>query len=315
MSVYTRVEREELEAFLRRYEIGPLVDFRGISAGIENTNYFVTTADGEWVLTLFETVSTSELPYFLNLMHHLARRGLPTAAPLADREGGFLQQLNARPAALVRRLPGASPEQPNAIQCEAMGEVLARMHEAGQDYPATRQNSRGPAWWTPTAERLAPVLAQADARLLHEELAFQRQASHADLPCGVVHGDLFHDNVLFEGDRLTGVIDFYYACNDVLLYDLAVAVNDWCSDGEGRLDDELQAAVFSGYSCVRSLAAVERSSWNTLLRAAALRFWLSRLYDQHFPRAGEMTHTKDPQMFRRILLERIERPVTLPEPA
>ena len=205
MSVYTRVEREELEVFLRRYEIGRLVDFRGISAGIENTNYFVSTEDDEWVLTLFETVSAEELPYFLGLMDHLARRGLPTAAPLADRDGEFLQQLNERPAALVRRLPGASPEQPNAIQCEAMGEVLARMHEAAQDYPATRENSRGPAWWRPTAERLYRELPVEDARLLRDELAFQHQVRQARLPRGVIHGDLFHDNVLFEGNQLTGV--------------------------------------------------------------------------------------------------------------
>lgn len=313
MSVYTRVEGEELEVFLRRYEIGRLVDFRGISAGIENTNYFVTTEDGEWVLTLFETVSAEELPYFLGLMDHLARRGLPTAAPLADRDGAFLQQLNERPAALVRRLPGASPELPNAIQCEAMGEVLARMHETGQDYPATRENSRGPAWWRPTAERLYSALSAEDACLLREELEFQHQVRQARLPRGVIHGDLFHDNVLFEGNQLTGVIDFYYACNDVLLYDLAVAVNDWCSDAEGRLDDALQVAVFRGYARVRSPTGAERDSWNALLRAAALRFWLSRLYDLHFPRPGEMTHTKDPELFRRILLRRIAQPVTLPD--
>ncbi len=313
MSVYTRVEREQLEAFLRRYAVGPLVDFRGISAGIENTNYFVTTEDGEWVLTLFETVSARELPYFLNLMDHLAQRGLPTAAPLADHEGEFLQQLNARPAALVRRLPGASPEQPNAVQCEAMGEVLARMHQAARDYPATRENSRGPAWWRPTAERLYPVLPAEDAGLLREELAFQSQVRQAVLPRGVIHGDLFHDNVLFEGDQLTGVIDFYYACNDVLLYDLAVAVNDWCSHDDGKLDAALQAAVLSGYERVRPLQGDERDSWNALLRAAALRFWLSRLQDLHFPRAGEMTHTKDPGIFRRILLQRIEQPVVMPE--
>lgn len=309
MSVYTRVERKQLEAFLCRFEVGPLVDFKGISAGIENTNYYVSTEDGEWVLTLFETVSADELPYFLNLMDHLARHGLPTAAPLADRDGGFLQHLNARPAALVRRLPGASPTRPNAAQCRAMGEMLARMHEAGQDYPDTRENSRGPAWWVPTAEQLYPVLEAGDVRLLAEELAFQRQVRHAGLPRGVIHGDLFHDNVLFEADRLTGVIDFYYACNDVLLYDLAVAVNDWCSDDDGVLDPELQAAVLQGYSRVRQLSATERQSWNTLLRAAALRFWLSRLYDMHFPREGEMTHTKDPQRFRRILQRRISHPV------
>ncbi len=308
MSVYTRVERGELERFLRRYAVGALVDYQGITAGIENTNYFVTTEGGAWVLTLFETVSEDELPFFLNLMNHLAQRGLPTAAPQPDREGRFLQHLNERPAALVKRLPGRSPRTPNAAQCRAMGEVMAHMHIAAADYDGYRENSRGPAWWRPTAEQLYPVLDADDARLLADELEYQRAASRERLPRGVIHGDLFHDNALFEGDSLTGVIDFYYACNDVLLYDLAVAVNDWCSDEQGHVDPALQAAVFRGYATHRQLEQTEMRSWNTMLRAAALRFWLSRLYDQHFPRPGEMTHTKNPDIFRRILLSRIEQP-------
>lgn len=308
MSVYTKIERGELEAFLGRYRVGRLVAFEGISAGIENTNYFVTTEDGEWVLTLFETLEYHELPYCLNLMDHLAAEGLPSAAPLADHDGHFLGQLRERPAALVVRLPGRSEERPDEGQCAAMGEVLGRLHVAGYSYPGFRPNSRGPHWWRRTAARVLPVLSPAEAELLRSELAYQQQARDLDLPRGVIHGDLFRDNVLFDGGRLSGLIDFYYACNDVLLYDLAVAANDWCTHADGELEEARLRAVLSAYAQRRPFRPVEYDLWNTMLRAAALRFWLSRLQDMHFPRPGEITHIKDPGVFAAILRRRRERP-------
>ncbi|HYW92192.1 MAG TPA: homoserine kinase [Gammaproteobacteria bacterium] len=308
MSVYTKVERKDLEAFLGRYDVGGLISFQGISAGIENTNYFVTTSGGEWVLTLFETLEYHELPYCLNLMDHLAAEGLPSPAPVSDLRGHFLGQLLERPAALVARLPGRSVEAPDESHCAAMGRVLGKLHVAGLSYPGFRTNSRGPHWWTRTAARVLPVLSTADATLLREELRYQHQARRLRLPRGVIHGDLFRDNVLFRDGRLSGLIDFYYACNDALLYDLAVAANDWCTTADGDMEPARLRAALEAYAHSRPFQPDEAKAWNTMLRAAALRFWLSRLHDLHFPRPGEITHTKDPQVFATILRRRVAEP-------
>lgn len=313
MSVYTPVTRQQLEQFLTHYDVGQLREYAGIRAGIENTNYFVTTEGGEWVLTLFETLGNRELPWFLGLMDHLGGRNLPVPAPRADRNGGFLRNLNNRPAALVQRLRGRSLEAPSEPHCEAMGEMLARMHQAGLDYPGEhRDNPRGLAWQQATAERLEPFLEHDDARLLADELGHQCRLETASLPRGIIHGDLFLDNALFEEGHLTGIIDFYYACHDLLLYDLAVAVNDWCTDALGNVDSELQAALFHGYRRHREPGPQESACWNSMLRAAALRFWLSRLHDSHFPRGGEITRIKDPEPFRRILMRRRDEPCRMP---
>ena len=307
MSVFTPVNEDELKQFLERYDVGSLEDYQGISAGIENTNYFVTTSGGRYVLTLFEKHTADEMPYFLGLMAHLADRGVPSPHPVADRNGEYLQDLKEKPAALVMRLHGSSPEQPTLAQCEAMGAALARMHVAAADYPAIRPNDRGPKWWRETAEVVMPKLEAEDAALLEEEIRFQGLYRFTDLPRGVIHADLFRDNAMFEGDELTGIIDFYYACNDVLLYDLAVTVNDWCSQADGELDMERMRAMMHAYHGERPLKAIERGAWPVMLRAAALRFWLSRLHDLHFPREGEITHTKDPNVFREILKKRVAR--------
>jgi homoserine kinase type II len=311
MSVFTKVERNELVAFLDAYTVGDLQHFQGIRAGIENTNYFVNTSGGRWVLTLFETLHVSELPFCLYLMDHLDAHGIPSPAPVADRNGQILLVLKGKPAALVQRLPGRSALEPNINQCAAMGEMLARLHLAGQSYPRQRANSRGPQWWQRMAEVLLPHLDPAGQTLLTQELNHQARLRDLDLPRGVIHGDLFRDNVLFQGDRISGVIDFYYACNDVLLFDLAIAVNDWCAMEGGALDPERVAAAVGAYARERPFSAVEQEIWSTLLRAAALRFWLSRLHDLYFPRPGELTHTKDPEVFRRILARQIANPAHL----
>ncbi len=305
MSVYTPVGRAQLEAFLRHYQVGELVDFAGISAGIENTNYFVSTTGGEFVLTLFEALSAEELPWFLDLMAYLAEHGVPSAHPMPDERGRYLRTLEGKPAALVRRLPGHNVEDPNPVQCAELGRALGHMHVVGQDFPGRRDNPRGPHWWAETAAKVLPRLAPDEARLLEAELAFQRRHAHDTLPRGVIHADLFRDNALFTGDRLTGIIDFYYACNDVLLYDVAVTVNDWCTTGSGELDPPRLAAFLDAYREARAFTPAEHDAWPVMLRAAALRFWLSRLQDKLFPREGELTHIKDPDVFRRILECRI----------
>lgn len=305
MSVYTKVERHELEAFLRHYSLGELVEFQGITAGIENTNYFVTTSRGRYVLTLFEALSMDELPYFLDLMAHLAEHEVPSAHPEADDTGRYLRILNGKPAALVMRLEGKSVENPNPAQCAALGKALGHLHVVGQAFQGYRENQRGPHWWVETSEQVLPRLTGLEAELLANEITFQKKHRHNTLPRGVIHADLFRDNALYIGDRLTGIIDFYYACNDVLLYDVAVTVNDWCSHVDGRFDETRLQAFLDAYRQERQFTDAEQTAWPVMLRAAALRFWLSRLYDMHFPREGEITHTKDPTTFQQILQQRI----------
>ncbi|MEN9847367.1 MAG: hypothetical protein RL368_107 [Pseudomonadota bacterium] len=304
MSVYTTVERDQLEEFLTHYDLGQLVCHQGISAGIENTNYFVTTDSGEFILTLFEQYSFEELPYFLELMAYLAEHEVPSAHPLADKSGHYLRELNARPAALVRRLNGRDVSEPSVSQCAAIGDALGKLHQISPDFPHHRDNGRGEDWRYATALKLVPLLNDSDAQILREELAFQADYCSQYLPRGVVHADLFRDNALFEGDNLCGLIDFYYACNDALLYDVAVTLNDWCSAPDGSLDPARADAFLSHYRQQRKLTADECESWEMMLRAAALRFWLSRLLSKHFPREGEMTHIKDPNVFRDILIAR-----------
>lgn len=305
MSVYTTVTTEQLRVWLQRYPLGELLELKGIASGITNTNYFVTTGSGRYVLTLFEKNSAEELPYFLDLMAYLADHGIPCPHPVANIDGHFLGELHGKPAALVSCLRGSSLESPEPVHCAAMGAVLARMHLAGQSFPATMANPRGPHWWKTTAASVLPFMDAEARQLLQDEIAYQAGFRSCDLPRGVIHADMFRDNVLFEGAELTGLIDFYYACNDVLAYDLAITVNDWCVLADGQLDEARLAAMLKAYHAVRPLAAAERLAWPALLRAAALRFWLSRLYDLHHPRPGEMTHAKDPEHFRRILEQRI----------
>ncbi len=305
MSVYTTVERDELEDFLSHYSLGDLVGYDGISAGIENTNYFVITTQDQYVLTLFEALSSDELPYFLDLMAHLAEHDVPSAHPMPDEQGKYLRTLKGKPAALVRRLAGHNIETTNPTQCAEIGKALGHLHMVGQSFKGHRDNLRGPHWWQVTARHLMPKLEPEEAALLQAELDFQRQHRHDALPQGVIHADLFRDNALFVNNHLTGIIDFYYACNDVLLYDIAVTVNDWCTLPDGDLDPTRLTTLLESYQTERPFSEAEQAAWPVMLRAAALRFWLSRLKDQYFPREGEITHIKDPTVFRRILEQRV----------
>jgi len=313
MSVFTPVSQQQLEAFLGHYDCGELIEYAGISAGIENTNFFVTTTTGRYVLTLFETLTLDELPFFLDLMAYLAEHDLPSAHPLPDTSGSYLRILQDKPAALVQRLRGASIEKADIDHCRLVGDMLGRMHNVSLDFPERRLNDRGSEWRRQVRDKLAGRLDPQDQALLDDELAWQQAHSVTDLPGGVIHADLFRDNVLFDGAELTGLIDFYYACHDDLLYDLAVTVNDWCSDNDGGLDPTLTRVILHAYHLQRPLTADERQAWPGSLRAAALRFWLSRLHDAHFQREGEITHTKDPQIFRRILCHRRDHKAALME--
>jgi homoserine kinase type II len=301
MSVFTKVSYAELQAFLRQYPLGEVLGFQGIGEGVENTNYYVDTVDGRFVLTLFERLDPADLPFFLDLMEHLAGRGVPCPEPLHTRGGQALTSLNGRPAALVRRLTGQSVLFPSAAQCAAVGALLGSMHRAAADFGGSAGNPRGAAWRRATAETLLPAVDAGTADLIRDELAAQESLDLRALPQGVIHADLFRDNVLFTDERLTGVIDFYYACRDALLYDLAVTVNDWCFDVRGGLNTELARWLIARYTAARPPVAGEKLAWPLVLRAAAFRFWLSRLYDWHFPRGGDLVHVKDPAEYRRKL--------------
>lgn len=310
MSVFTPVSRAELAAWLEPFQVGELRDFAGIPTGIENSNFFVTTASGRYVLTLFETHGAEQLPYYLDLLVHLAGHGLPCPRPLAT-AGQFVRELNGKPASLATRLPGASLEQPQPGHCAQVGATLARLHLAGASYSARLENPRGAAWRAATAVAVLPCLVEADAQLLKEELAWQAGQNYQNLPCGVIHADLFRDNTLFDGEWLSGIVDFYSACNDAWMVDVAVTVNDWCVTPERRIDPLRLAAFLDAYAAARPFSDAERAAWPGLLRAAALRFWLSRLYDFHFPRPGELTYAKEPGHFRDILAEHAQHPLQL----
>jgi homoserine kinase type II len=304
LSVYTPVSEAELTAWLGSYSVGSLVSCEPIKAGIENTNYFVTTAQGRYVLTLFERLPAAELPFYINLMAHLARHGIPCPAPIADLSDQYLQQLNGKPAVLVTRLAGRSIDHPGEQECAELGALLGRMHLAARSYAAYLDNPRGPRWWRLAAREVASFLDAGQQRLLERELAFQADHRFPDLPRGPVHADLFRDNALFDKGRVSGVIDFYFAGVDTFLYDLAVCANDWClRDPAGVLELEPRRAgtLLAAYHAVRPLGGEERAAWPVVLRAAALRFWLSRLHDYHLPRPGMMVHAHDPEHFRKIL--------------
>ena len=305
MSVFTTVSEDQACAWLQNYPIGQLTELRGIASGIENTNYFLSTNQGKYVLTLFENMTAAELPYFLQLMHHLASLGVPCPLPIANLQGELLSTLNGKPASIVTRLTGASLTEPTVAQCAAIGATLAHIHITGKSFPMQRGNERSNSWWKATHLQLLPMLDTETAQLLQSEIKFQALHRLQDLPRGVIHADLFRDNVLFEDDTVSGVIDFYFACNDAWLYDIAITVNDWCATATGELDEAATHALLLAYHNVRPLTPIERGAWPITLRAAALRFWVSRLYDLHFPRAGEMTHAKDPAHFERILRNRI----------
>ena len=304
MSVFTPVSEGQLAAWLKNYSVGAAGALEPIAAGIENTNYFVTTSQGRYVLTLFERLPAVELPFYLELMVHLARHGIPCPAPIADLDDRYLSMLNGKPAALVTRLEGQSILNPGPADCAELGALLARMHLAARSYAGFLDNPRGPRWWRSAAAEVRPFLDAGRAALLDTELRFQSQHRFPELPRGAVHADLFRDNAFFRDGRISGVFDFYFAGVDCFAYDLAVCVNDWClvdPERDRSLDAPRVQALLGAYGAVRPLQSAEREAWPALLRAAALRFWLSRLHDKYLPRSGELVKVHDPEHFRDIL--------------
>jgi homoserine kinase type II len=317
MAVYTEVGFDAADALLQRLGLGALTSLQGIRSGIENTNYYATTARGQWVLTLFERLAEAQLPYYLQLMQHLALAGVPVPAPQPAASGTLVHTLAGKPAAVVTRLPGSHRLAPGPLHCAQVGQMLARMHTAALSFGGRQPHLRGLAWWVETAPVVRPHLAPAQRELLDAELAFQQQlaASPAGqaLPRGPIHADLFRDNVMFDdtagSDRLCGFFDFYFAGTDTLLFDVAVCVNDWCADlATGTLDPTRAEAFVRAYTHERELTHGELRAFPALLRAAALRFWISRLWDWHLPRQAALLQPMDPAHFERVLRERIAAP-------
>lgn len=316
MAVYTEVSFDEAAALLHSLNLGPLQSIKGAAGGIENTNYFVDTERGQYVLTLFERLTFQQLPYYLHLMKHLAQSGIAVPDPVADAKGAILHRLKGKPAAVVDKLRGHHELAPTPEHCAQVGEMLARMHLAGLDYPRQQPNLRALSWWNETVPVVLPHLSPEQRSLILGELAYQNHiaASSAwrSLPRGPVHADLFRDNVMFENGQLTGFFDFYFAGNDTFLFDLAVCLNDWCIDLSTGAHDALRAGAFiEAYQRVRRLTVQERGLLPAMQRAGALRFWISRLWDFHLPREAAVLKAHDPKHFERVLRERITHPATL----
>ena len=316
MAVFTPVTEEQAALLMSQLGLGELTELRGIEGGIENTNYFATTDLGDYVLTLFERLNHEQLPFYLYLMKHLAEKGIPVPNPAANQDGDILHTLCDKPAAVVNRLLGKSQLTPDAVHCAAVGAMMARMHLAGEDYNRSQPNLRGLAWWNDTVPVVLPYLEEDQARLLQSELAYQNHiaqgAAYQALPKGPVHADLFRDNVMFDGEKLTGFFDFYFAGNDTWLFDLSVCMNDWCIDlNSGEHAPERALAMLNAYQEVRPLRSAERQLLPAMLRAGALRFWISRLWDFYLPREASMLKPHDPTHFERVLRARLTSPFKL----
>ena len=302
MSVFTCITRPQLDQFFSAYSLGEVISFEGITDGIDNTNYSVTTTQGSFVLTLFESLAADDLPHFVKLLSHLGKNNLPCPYPQSDRQANSLRRLNGKPAAVFKRLSGVSTVAPSILHCREIGLQLASLHRCTQNYIFPIKNGNDLTWCETVSKKIGAHLSATDRQLINDELAFQAGNCPVDLPQGVIHADLFRDNVLFVGNRLSGLLDFYSACTDTLLLDVAITANDWCCDN-GVVNNEKFTALLTAYENMRPLQPLEKRHWPIMLRAAALRFWLSRFEHQCYPRPGEITQQKDPLVFRRILVQ------------
>lgn len=322
MAVFTSVSDADARDLLLHYNLGELLSLRGISAGIENTNYFLSTTTGEYVLTLFEVLTYEQLPFYIELMYHLAQKGLPVPSPQTLKNGERLTKLHHKPCAIVTRLTGSFVAEPNAAHCALAANTLAQAHLAGQDYPIYQPNLRSLTWWEKTIPTVLPFLSASQTTLIESALAKQQTFFASDLfkalPSGPAHCDLFRDNVLFAGTEtapvMGGFIDFYFAGCDTWVFDVAVSVNDWCIErNTGLFKTELLKAWLQAYNEVRPFTQAEKDAWPLVLEAAALRFWVSRLFDYFMPRPAQNLTPHDPTHFERILQQRRQQPTSLDE--
>lgn len=304
MSVYTSVASAELEDFLMRYQLGYLISFEGIENGITNSNFWLETDQGQFILTLYEHHQPATLDYILGLQCHLAERGVACATPVVDKLQRYYSTLNQRPASINHRINGDYRRALSTQHCELIGRELAKFHLSGINYKSHRDNPRDHQWLISMQRKLGHWLDDLDQKLLKDEIEAYRVLENLTLPSGPCHLDLFHDNCLFESDNLCGIIDFDYASNSVFIYDFAITLNDCCTQDNAELDSNLVKALKLGYESIRPFETIEQDYLGLMLRFAATRFWLSRLLDKHFPLPGDLTFIKDPDELKRMLLVR-----------
>tara|TARA_Y100000590_G_scaffold13842_2_gene16679 strand:+ start:8780 stop:9721 length:942 start_codon:yes stop_codon:yes gene_type:complete len=306
MSVYTKITDGELESHLENYSLGKIRNFSGISEGIENSNYLLNTETGDFIFTIFEAISADRVVDYLSFMNHINNKGLLSPLVIKTNNDELFKNIKNKPAAVIQKLEGKSITQPTNNHCEQLGKILADFHIYGSDFALNITNARGAVWAKKSLKKLDNVIDKNQLNLIQKAIEIQNIFVDSDLSTGMIHADLFRDNVLFSKNRISGVIDFYYSCYDPYIYDLAIVVNDWCNEENNSINLEKFTLLVTEYNKYKKITDDEKTSWKNALVSAALRFYLSRLIDLHYPKIGEITHIKDPSVFENILIDRIE---------
>lgn len=304
MAVFTSINFDELSIWLKQFNLSNLIDFQGISSGVTNTNYLITVEDAKFILTIFEDTQFDDLSFYIDLMSFLSKNHILCPQPILNKNKKYLSLLKNKPALLVSFLNGSEKEDVDIGNCFEVGRALANFHIKAEKFTQKRENSRNLSWIKATHENLLNLLSEDDNKIIQDEFAFQKDNFNDNLAQGIIHADLFIDNVLFDKDKVSGMIDLYYACTDKYIYDISVALNDWCIDNSGEIDIEKMKSFLKGYDSLRKLEEEEVEALPAQLRLAALRFWVSRLYDFHYIRKGEDITIKDPNHFKDILIKR-----------
>ena len=307
MSVYTKISSDEISMYLKDYSVGSFESLEGISDGIENTNYVLKTTDNEYIFTIFENIKIDKVIIYLELMNFLNKNNFKCAKVHITKNNELCKLIQNKPAAIIEKIPGSSIDNINAEHCYKVGKLLGNFHLLSNNFSYKLKDSRDISWRKDAYGRLEPILTEDEKIFIEEALTIQKEFDKLNLPRGIIHADLFRDNVLFNSEKISGMIDFYYSCNGVFIYDLAVVANDWCTDDSGNLITDKVENLMDSYSSIRKFDDNEKDYWNYALVVASLRFYLSRLLDLHFPKIGEITHIKDPNVFKNILKNRLEK--------
>ena len=304
MAVYTSINSSDLNDWIEKFNFKDLVNFKGISSGVTNSNYLIQMAHSNYILTIFEHNNIEELPFYIDLMTYLAKENFLCPRPIENKNGQALGLLKEKPALMVSFLDGKEKAIRSPKSCYLVGQYLAKLHLTANNFPQLNKNTRGLDWVSDMYLNLKKYLSLEDQGILELEINYHKEMDKVELPEGIIHGDLFRDNVLFLNDKVSGFIDFYYACNEKFIYDIAIAINDWCIDQDGQINKSMFLEFIKGYRSERKLTDNEQEYLNVALRLAALRFWLSRLEDFYNAKEGEITSIKDPKHFKDILLDR-----------
>jgi len=304
MAVYTSINSSDLNDWIEKFNFKDLVNFKGISSGVTNSNYLIQMAHSNYILTIFEHNNIEELPFYIDLMTYLAKENFLCPRPIENKNGQALGLLKEKPALMVSFLDGKEKVIRSPKSCYLVGQYLAKLHLTANNFPQLNKNTRGLDWVSDMYLNLKKYLSLEDQGILELEINYHKEMDKVELPEGIIHGDLFKDNVLFLNDKVSGFIDFYYACNEKFIYDIAIAINDWCIDQDGQINKSMFLEFIKGYRSERKLTDNEQEYLNVSLRLAALRFWLSRLEDFYNAKEGEITSIKDPKHFKDILLDR-----------